>query len=220
MPRENLRRYLMRWEWKEMSSERYEEMREKIPLYLNGRLSEKEAVEMEQFIEEHPEIAYEMNDFAEIRDLLLDTTDVELPDQERIFRMVMKRVKEEEPLPHPEEKSFIKRIMNLLTGPLVPWVVVAAQLALIVFLVIAPYRENGYRTLTSSASRTEVMLNIVFNPEAREIDISRLLNSIGATIVSGPDENGLYVIKVEGKVDDVLQTLRNSGMIRFVEKRI
>jgi hypothetical protein len=204
-----------------MSSDRYEEMREKIPLYLNGRLSEEEARVLEEFIQQHPEITDEMEDFAEIRDYLKDTSDIELPDQERVFRMIMERVREEESFSRPERISVFERIREFFSAPLVPWAVVAVQLLLIFFLVTAPYRNNEYRTLTSPVSRTEIMLNIVFNPDAREVDIRGLLNSIGATIVSGPDENGLYIIKVDGKeIDNILKTLRNSRLIRFVEKRI
>ncbi len=196
-------------------------MREKIPLYVNGRLSEEEARDLEEFIQQYPEITEEMDDFAEIREYLKDTGDIELPDQERLFQRVMQRVHEEEFPLHQERMSLFDKIRDLFSAPLVPWAVAAVQLLLIVFLVTAPYRNNEYRTLTSPVTRTEIMLNIVFNPDAREVDIRGLLNSIGATIVSGPDENGLYIIKVKGNtVEDILETLRNSGLIRFAERRI
>ncbi len=205
-----------------MSSERYEEMREKIPLYLNGRLSGEEARELERFIQQYPEATDEMNDFVEIRDCLKDTSEMELPDQEIVFQRVMERVHKEESRYMDERRPLFERIREFLTTPFLPWAVAVAQLLIIVFLVIPPYMETRYSTLTSPASSTdEVHLNIVFNPDARESDIRGLLNSIGGTIVSGPDENGLYVIRVDaGRLDEILKTLRRSKLIRFVQKRI
>jgi len=196
-------------------------MREKIPLYLNGTLPEAELRDVEEFISQSQEAHAEMNEFLRIKNYLRDTGAAELPDSEVIFFRIMQKVRRHESPKPGGERAFHKRIRDLFSAPLLPWALVATEFLLIIFLVISPYRDHGYFTLTSPVPERGSMVNIVFTPDAREMEIRRILESVNATIVSGPYDNGLYVIKIEDSdIEKALDILKSSGLVRFAEERI
>jgi len=92
-----------------------------------------------------------------------------------------------------------------LARALQPWplrYVALAQLATIAVLgalwLYHPQPESVYRTLSSadaSATRTGTLV-VVFDPEAREPEMRQALRAAAAHIVSGPTQQGAYLVDV------------------------
>jgi len=168
-----------------------EELRDLIPLYLNGTLSESEQREFESSIEEFPEVQRELQEFSEIKGIYNSVRD-ELPKpSEAVFDRIMKTVKEKTRVPGvSEELGLLEKLRSFFettfASPRVSWAVVAAQCAVILFLVLTLPRQDQFTTLTSSQVELGegVTINIVFDPEARERDIRGVLNQFQASWLS------------------------------------
>ncbi len=104
------------------------------------------------------------------------------------------------------------------------WAVAGVQFAVIMFLFFSPSVSdvNNFQTLSvNTASGKSIEVNIVFKENAMQKDINQLLNNSYATIVAGPTENGLYVLKVKQGHDLAirLQTIENSKIVKFAGTR-
>lgn len=204
-----------------------EEFKERIILYLNGRLSEKEREIFEETLKEDPERAREFREFLEIKEGYGGLEEgISIP-SEALYERILKNIQPQIMLSlTPSRKGFFEKVEDLskwvFHSPHFSWGIVAVQLALILFLLIAIPKENVFKTftLTKPIPAEGVKINIVFNQEAKEKEIRELIHKIGGTIVSGPSLEGLYVIEIkEGKdIEKVLTHLKESGIINFVEK--
>ncbi len=203
-----------------------DELRELIPLYLNGRLSEHERQEFEDALKVYPELKHELMELSEIKDLYREMEREIPPVSENLYAKILSNIR---PLTDKEKvkerKGYTEQLLESLKGlfssPRLSWTVVAAQLVIILFLLTTMPEKDGFRTLTSqSTSQGELTrINVVFKEDAREKEIRGILNAFGATIVSGPSPEGLYTIEIkEDKKEVVLERLRSSGIVKFVER--
>ena len=72
----------------------------------------------------------------------------------------------------------------------------------------APQSQSGY-----------IYLQVIFKPDAKEIDIRKLLTKLNASIVEGPGEFGGYVVRIEQASGvSVEDQLRGSGLIDMLEE--
>lgn len=80
-------------------------------------------------------------------------------------------------------------------------------------------RASEYRA-TPQPAVDHAYLEVYFKPDAKEVDIRKLLTRLDATIVDGPGEFGQYRVKVKaGVVQGALEALRGSGLVDGVEKK-
>ena len=136
-------------------------------------------------------------------------------------------VQKEKQLEEPPS-SMLSRLMtaarNLRPVPALGWSAAVVQFAVILFLIFQPQTngKNGLKTLSiNGIPDRSVVLNVVFEKNALQKDITRLLNRVNAVIVDGPGSNGVYLLKIkkgEGFVKR-LNTIENSGVIKFAEER-
>ncbi|MFO7754321.1 MAG: hypothetical protein R6V41_14520 [Desulfobacteraceae bacterium] len=129
----------------------------------------------------------------------------------------------EEPQP-----SMLSRVMtavrNIRPVPALGWSVAVVQFAVILFLIFQPQTNgtNGLKTLSidGSADRS-IVLNVVFEENAVQKDINRLLNRVEGVIVGGPGNNGVYLLKLRKGEDFVkrLNTIENSGVVKFAGEK-
>ncbi len=123
------------------------------------------------------------------------------------------------------------KIVALRASPLVRWLVVGQAAAIVALLAILLWpgsnsAPGSYQTL-SDLGRAEptdaVVLRVVFDERATEVDLRGLLESIDAQIVAGPNTAGAYTLRVGGEaVEDrarekLLERLRGDPLIRFAE---
>jgi anti-sigma factor RsiW len=203
-------------------------LKEMIPLYINGRLSDSERVAFEEALESDPALKQELLEFEEIAALYPDIEEeIPFPSSDRVFSRIMDNIGP------PEKKTaspdapgmFFEKLAAFIRttffSPRVAWAVAAVQLVLLVTLVGTMPDTQEFETLSSERATTETALkiNIVFEEDAMEKDIRALLNQLDAGIVAGPMANGLYVIEIAESQppDDALKALMDSKLVRLAE---
>jgi hypothetical protein len=106
------------------------------------------------------------------------------------------------------------------------WMVPAAMAAslLVVALLLIPLsrQDEVFETLGTNKSATGPVIQLVFDSNATEQTIRRLILSEQGHIISGPTEQGVYRIELPSDSDPqrVLQTLRSHPETKFVELEI
>jgi len=193
-----------------------DELRELIPPYLNGTLSQDKRQKFEEALNKYPELKRELMEFSEIKNLYKEIEEDIPPPSDLLYKRILSNIKYE------AETVSASRKKGFFSSPRLSWGIVAVQLVIILLLVITTLKEDRFRTLTSEyISRGEgIRINVVFDKESREKEIREILNSIGASIISGPSPEGLYTIELKDKRDteSVLKILRSSRIVRFAER--
>ncbi len=201
-----------------------DELKELIPLYLQGRLTRREREEFEEALRRYPDLQRELKEFEEISDVLRDL-EKEVPplDAEWVFRKTLQRIRNDGVI---AKDPLLKRLTALLRGLFtsyrLSWGIVAVQCIIILLLVSRIPQNLPYKTLTTQSPQVTsgVRVNVVFKADARVEDVRRLLREVGATIVWGPSQEGLYIIKIERskELKSILERLRDSPIVEFAER--
>ncbi len=190
-----------------------DEIKKLIPFYLNKTLSEEEREAVEEALKKHPEIESEIREYSVLKEVLESEPAPEPPGYvyDRIHKSLKKRGSFFQGL-----REIIESLYNSRTFS---WGVVAVQAVLILFLFWHPVSPT-YKTLTSQTSHEGIYINVVFKDDIREKTMRTLINRIGGTIVEGPSEEGLYIIRLSksNEVENAIETLKNSGKVKFVAK--
>jgi len=205
-------------------------LKEMIPLYINGRLSDSERAAFEAALASDPALKQELSEFEEIAALYPDIEEeIPFPSSDRVFSRIMDNIDaQEKKAPSPDGPGVLFEkladfIRTTFFSPRVAWAVAAVQLLLLVTLVGTMPDRQEFETLSSGGATTETVLkiNIVFEEDAMEKDIRALLNHLDAGIVAGPMANGLYVIEItqSPSPDDVLKALMDSKFVRLAEPK-
>lgn len=203
-------------------------LKEMIPMYLNGRLSELEKEELEKDLIKYPELKHELMEFSEIREIYKDIEEEMPPPSDILYGKIVRNIRSGN-----QEISFKKEgwkthvgavLKTIFFSPKVSWAVVAVQLAIILVLVVFAPGEKIFRTLTSESpvEREGIRINVVFKEDAKEREVRDIITKAKATIVSGPTYDGLYVLEIinNREIDSVLHNLKSSDIVRFAEKTL
>lgn len=204
-----------------------DELKERIPTYLNGRLSEEERQEFEDAMNRYPELRRELMEFSEIKGIYKDIEREIPPISDNLYSRILTSIRsgtDKETVQ--QRKGYIEQLqeffMGLFASPRVSWGIVAAQVVIILFLIIAMPGDDSLRTLTSQSTLQEelVRINVVFEEEAREKEIRDVLNKIGADVIGGPSAEGLYVIQIKDRqdIEVALKVLRDLDIVKFADK--
>ncbi len=208
-------------------SYKYEQLRERIPLYLNKRLSEKERKEFEEALNQLPKLKQELMDFLEIKETY-DEISKEIPfPAGPLYSRISKNVRQESriSLTYVWKRymvRFAEYLADLFRSPRLSWGLVAVQLGIILLLVFGLSEGDRFRTLSSTEPplRKGVRIQVVFHQDSMEKDIREILTQVDAIIIGGPSREGLYILKVKDdqEIERVLDVLRQSRIVRFAEK--
>ena len=205
-------------------------LKEMIPLYINGRLSDSKRAAFEAALASDPALKQELAEFEEIAALYPDIEEeIPFPSSDRVFSRVMDNIDaQEKKAASPDGPGVLfEKLADLIRmtffSPRVAWALAAVQLVLLVTLVGTMPDTQDFETLSSGGATTATVLkiNIVFEEDAMEKDIRALLNQLDAGIVAGPKANGLYVIEIaqSPSPDDVLKVLLDSKFVRLAEPK-
>ena len=78
--------------------------------------------------------------------------------------------------------------------------------------------ESEYRA-TPQQPETYTYLEVYFKPDAKEVDIRKLLTRLNASIADGPGEFGQYRVKVKAESEqDAIRNFQESGLVDSVVK--
>lgn len=205
-----------------------EQLRDMIPLYLNGSLSEPETEEFLQAMQKHPELAQELSEFSAINDTF---NAMPMPDDDK-FDALFEKISARHSLSAqqavhsasaPLAQGFVDYLKQWFTNPFLSWGVALAQfaiLAVVIFSLPVAKQDQRYQTLSDSGHVQASTMNIVFNPTATLEQTNNLLHQYRLEIISGPSTANVFVIKVgnAAEMDQLIGQLRQHELVRFVEK--
>ncbi len=145
---------------------------------------------------------------------------IEIP-SDKIFRRISSKISKKNVVGM--FADYLGVLRNLTKSIWFPWALVFVQAAIIIYFVI-PIHQPRYMTLSADRNGQEsaFYVNVIFDEQAKEIDIRNLLTSIGAEIVDGPEPNGLYIIKVPisgSEFSSLERKLKAKKIIRFLAPR-
>jgi hypothetical protein len=204
-----------------------DKLRELIPLYLNQRLAENKRKEFEEALGQYPELKLELKEFSEIKEIYKEIEKEIPPPSGVLYQKVLENIQPQIKLSLiPEKKSYLEQIREFLKwvlgSPRVSWGIAAVQFAIILALVITLPKGDGFRTSTSTEPLAGggIKINVIFDKGSTEQEIRGVLNKVGATIVGGPSNEGLYIIKVkeDQDVEQTLKELKKTNVVQFAEK--
>ncbi|MFQ5901990.1 MAG: anti-sigma factor family protein [Thermodesulfobacteriota bacterium] len=203
-----------------------EQLREMIPLYLNGTLSEEERRTFEDDLEDNPELKHELMEFSEIKGFY-KTIEEEIPlPSENLYERVLHNIRSEPVSSVTRKEGYGDRLWEYVRAfffsPRFSWGLVAVQLGIILFLVITLPRGERFQTLTSEYTLKEegIRINVVFDEAAMEKEIREVMTRVGAKIIDGPSPVGLYTIVVKDyqDIEQLLNVLNQTEIVIFAEK--
>jgi hypothetical protein len=192
----------------------YESVRELIPLYVKGLLSDSQKAEVERAADEHAELRTEIDQWKKIQGAY-ETIEGKIPQPSgTLYSRIAAGIKEQDQ-PGFFEKFMLSKKLALSF--------IAAQFLIIVALGIYILQSKPeYSTLSAPPSETDslIKIHIIFKETATEADIRKLLLQVHARIISGPSMSGLYVIELpsQEEIDKSLSILQGNKIVEFAEK--
>lgn len=219
--------------WKNRISEimahKNNDISELIPDYCNNRLSAKERAEFETRLQDDPELLDECREFQGFQNLYRQVDPGEPAAADAIFARISREVSVHRAVGNksPGLSGMLARSVGdfwqrFRQSIAVPWLLVAAQTAVLVFLLVPVQENTRYATLSTGnvAEHTEKTgINVVFRENAPEADIRALLHAIQGSISDGPSREGRYVISIgsQNDLDQAVRTLKQSKIVVFAE---
>ncbi len=198
-------------------------LKELIPDYLSGRLSEKEASELEKAAQESTELRLELEEGKQIRNAL-DALEKEADfPAEEIFQNISRIIEAEE---QDETKSargleehgpgLWQRVKSLFASPGFAWGVCAAQAVVVVFAFFVFHgTQPSFETMSvTSHGHQGIQYNIIFKEDRKFKDIVSFLEKNKIRIVDGPTGKGLFVVEVSDR--EKVKKIRESGLVEFL----
>jgi anti-sigma factor RsiW len=212
---------------------------ELIPWYVNDTLDIGERERVAQHIAKCPACAEEITRCRTIAAVVrsADMSGLE-PSKERVARM-MARIEATDGSQSESRRGFVRewirkiRLIFEETPSPFRWMV-AAQAAVIVLLagvVVLQFSgspERLYRTLSDATISPSggSHIQVVFAEDTTEREMRALLENIGATIVSGPSQIGVYTLRVAagdadpaGQIRETLAVLRAHPKVHLAEPK-
>ncbi len=160
-----------------------------------------------------------------MRRILKETAEDVTPAGPAVFSRIGKSVG----LPEKKEKnrwSFMDRLRDFFAQPQFAWGFAVMQtIVLCLFLVYSPQKQQTYEVL--SANRVETAsfgpsFHVIFDNNARMVDIESLLQQTGAMIINGPGKRGIYTMRLKkkqtGNIETRLEIFKQSPLVSFIEQ--
>jgi anti-sigma factor RsiW len=209
-----------------------DKLKEMIPAYLNGQLSEEEQKAFERSMRDHPELAAEVAEYEAIQASYHDLeAETPFPRQDILFGRIMDKIDREEtatvrtrPTARQTQFGWREKLADFFyttfRSPKVAWSVAVVQVVLLVVLLAGMPQRGTFRTLTAPGRLPDgrITLNVVFDPDTREKDMRAVLIDNGATMVGGPSADGRYIVAIAGNrsPEAVADAMLQSGVVAFI----
>lgn len=191
-----------------------ESIKSLVPLYVRGLLYGPEKAEFERALIERPELRDEVERWRAIGSAY-EALEARLPHPPSwAYSRITDKIKKT------EKVSFFQRV---IPAEKLSFALIAAQLLIIIALgVYIMNLRTEYGTLSAPSMVTEglVRINVVFEEDAPEGEIRRLLTEVDGRIIDGPYSSGLYVIGIasEKGLEDALNKLRANRIVMKAER--
>ena len=187
-----------------------------LPFYVNDTLGLDERVWMEGFLANHPELENEKR-FVEHLAKLTQETASPIPEEERLERFLNQWHEERSPPPVWQRlKAWMQGRIRMRAPVLAAVaVLVVAQSVIIGSLMTDPTREGAFRSERADCISSP-RIRVVFNPDAKHLEIVLLLRKLGMILQEGPSETGeFWLIAPQGKqLEEDQVMLRSSPLVQ------
>ena len=189
-------------------------LKDLIPLYVKGLLSDAKRKEIESAIDACPSLRKEIDTWYAV-EYAYQRIEGSLPQPSgSLYEKIAGRIGEA------KNPGLLHRIF---ASPTISLAIVTAQLLLILSLGFYILQEkHAYKTMSAPSIKTGdyLMINVIFREQSTESEIRELLLKINGRIVDGPTRSGLYIVglKARQQGDSALETLRKSALVKMAEK--
>ncbi|MCZ6503573.1 MAG: zf-HC2 domain-containing protein [Gammaproteobacteria bacterium] len=179
----------------------HEEILELLPWFINETLGEKERDLVMVHLRECPECRKERDQLQGLEAFVKENDQV-VPDYRFSYKQLLSRIEEAER----NRESTAGLDEGLRTRNWMPFAGIAASLAFIVAIVgafqpsvVPEVDSTGFRTLTTQTQTRGVShrVALTFDQPIQALTMRKALIETRSNIVSGPDEEGIYVVEVE-----------------------
>jgi anti-sigma factor RsiW len=206
------------------------QLREMIPLYLNGTLSSEQTRSFDEALQQRPELRRELDEFVLIDDAMAGMS---MPDETE-FEDLYKRIDRSHAQPGKsripsQSASLLSTLREWIGKPQLAWGLALAQFAIMTVILITSQSEDTetrYRTLSGSAAErthgSEARIHIVFQASATIAEVSALLQHHNLNIIAGPESAGRLLVAVDKESDTgfLLEALHKEPIVRFAEQTV
>ena len=200
---------------KDNDQQRFSEL---LPFYVNDTLGLDERTWMEGFLANHPELKNEKRFVEHLAKLTQDTASP-IPEPKRLEHF-LSQWREERPSP-----SLSQRVKAWMQGPIrmpapvlaAVTVLVVAQSVIIGSLMTDSTQEGAFRGGRADCI-TSPRIRVVFNPDAKHLEIVLLLRKLGMIVQEGPSETGeFWLTAPQGQqLEETQAILRSSPLVQEV----
>ena len=198
--------------------------RELLPWYLTGRLDEDQRLAVEAHLRTCTACQQALQWERELQASLAGAPISRAWNADAGFALLRERL-DAPATPWERARRQARAALSLVLDSSPRWLGYAAlaQLAIITVLAWNVYDRSGtaadYRTLGAApAAAASANILVVFDSNSRERDLERILRSVGARIVGGPNEAGGYLLAVDpGMQALAVDKLRAEKAVRLAE---
>lgn len=198
-----------------------------LAFYVNGTLAGPERGGVEAHLLDCPSCRREVREWEDLA-LVVREEPVALPDSRFAWERLEKRIVEER-RPQRETREPKPAAWAWWRSPSLAWGLAAAQLALVIGLVLylAAVRPGGTTWTTLGGpvpSEVEgTRLDVIFQEEATAQGITELLASVKGQIVGGPTAQGVYIVAIAGteraKAESAVALFRSrQDLVKWVQR--
>lgn len=198
---------------------------ELLPWYVNGTLRAEDRAWVEDYLRRNPLEEEELRWYRSLQGSLReDAPDVS--DEIGLDRVMNRIHAERRTSPRSRTgggPSFVERMlawfggMRLSIGLTVALAVIAVQAVTIAWLALPLEESRSVRALKPGVVDQRPLLRVNFTPDAKEMDIRRLLVSVRGSLAAGPGQLGDYFIRVpKGRADEAMAKLKASAIVESV----
>ena len=188
---------------------------ELLPFYVNDTLNQDDQAWMESYLASHPELKNEKR-FVEHLAKLSKETASPFPESERLERF-LNQWREERPSP-----SLLQRLKAWLQCPILmpaPVLVAVAMLVVAQSVIIGSLMSDSGQEDAFRGGRADCIasprIRVVFNPDAKHVEIVLLLRKLELTVQEGPSETGeFWLTAPKGRlIEEAQAMLRTSAVV-------
>jgi len=188
---------------------------ELLPFYVNSTLNAQDHEWISAYMAAHPESNQELTFVNFLRDTTR-STESSIPESQRLDSL-LSHWKQSQPDPSLLQKSMRwlkERVRIPVPAIALASVMIVGQAVLLASLLTEQPEEVTYRSERSECVATP-RIRVVFNPEAKHVEILLLLRKVEATIQNGPSETGELWLSVpkSRSLEEAQAMLRSSALV-------
>lgn len=194
----------------------YKRLKDLVPLYVNGTISEKDKITLEKAADKDPKLKKEIEEFSKI-ELIYDFMEIPEPPHD-IYENIVKNIERDKN--GKKDNGFFKRIKNLLKMPNISWSLAFAEFLLIVFLFGYTNKDLFVTSSNTHNNDCRVKIDVVFKKTVTLKQFQSLLRKVDGYITYGPGINEVYFVCIKKKqpYKNIKKRLTSSGYVEIVTK--